>query len=476
MLQYLINATAIWLLSLLLFDLLLRGERFHAYNRFYLLFTLLLGAIFPLVEWGDREPFYSDTNSVQSVIKAKKGIVTAATAGSNATSLENWLRGIYLAGVAISCLLLITEIVKLVKLYRNGRVSRAGVFKVIETGSAHAPFSLLNLLFVNSKAQYSSEEWQIVVAHEQRHKELYHFADLLLLQCIRIVAWFHPLSYLYNKNLLMVHEYQADSIATQAPHEYGQFLLEQSALASAPALSHSFNRSPIKKRIIMLTKKSSRAARIKTFVFIPLMAACVICFAQNGLSHKKERKGDMVTFMGNKFELSKAMPQDTVITENPITGEAEMKVTRIEQYPVKMNGEQIYYIEEVNVQPGLLVKESTLIAYLKNQLQDELSQLPDGNYSLIISNIVTSASGHIVYYDFDGISPQYNGTASRIMPIDKELERTINEKTERLLDKISISPAKYKGKKVHCLTNGGKVFNSYSAIEVKDHKVSGGDK
>jgi hypothetical protein len=52
MLQYLLNATAIWLISLVLFDLFLRRESYHGYNRFYLLFTTLVGS-----DWGNYACF-----------------------------------------------------------------------------------------------------------------------------------------------------------------------------------------------------------------------------------------------------------------------------------------------------------------------------------------------------------------------------------------------------------------------------------
>src|SRR5689334_22992080 len=48
MIQYLLNITIIWLLSLLCFDLFLKRETWHEYNRSYLLFTLLAGIFIPL--------------------------------------------------------------------------------------------------------------------------------------------------------------------------------------------------------------------------------------------------------------------------------------------------------------------------------------------------------------------------------------------------------------------------------------------
>jgi len=126
--------------------------------------------------------------------------------------------------------------------------------------------------------------------HERRHYTLLHFADLLLMQLAKIVFWFHPLAYAYNKHLLLVHEFQADKVSAQEPQQYGQFLVEQALLQTAPVLSHSFNRSPIKKRIVMLTRKSTAAARTKMLVFIPLAMVCFIFFAKDSFSQKASDK------------------------------------------------------------------------------------------------------------------------------------------------------------------------------------------
>lgn len=470
MVQYILNASAIWLLSLLMYDLLLRRESYHSYNRFYLLFTLLLGALFPLISWNDDGALYGNAAPVQQVIQVKHRIENASQPAASSFDVGYWIWLLYLAGLVISVLLLLADAARILILYKKGKKSHENV-TIIETGGEHTPFSLFNMLFVNNRDRYSGEEWEMIAQHESKHQRLFHFADILLMQLAKIIFWYHPLIYVYNKRLLMVHEYQADVIAKGSPKQYGQFLIEQSMLKSAPALSNSFNRSPIKNRIIMLTKRSSRAARIKTLVFIPLVLTCIICFAQSKSSHKKERKGDIVTFRGNQFELSKERPGDTVFLENPVTGAQEMKVTRITQYPVKVNGETIYSIEDVKERPGIAGQDIPLRAYLAQKLEKELGKLPDGRYDMSVSYIVTSAKGAIVYYDFDGIR-SLQKTSAGPMQIPEELAKDINQKMENVLDNVKVSPAKNNGKAVACLTNSGKIFPCVTPIEVKGGKAT----
>ena len=249
MLQYLLNATAIWLISLVLFDVFLRRESYHGYNRFYLLLTFLLGALLPLWQWQGDGPIYTAAlqRPVERVIAAKETIVASATPASASVNWDLYLGFVYLAGAVVSLLLLLAEVVKITRLYRAGNRYREGSCIIIETNKDYAPFSIFNYVFVSSRERYDTEEWNTIIAHEQMHGLLFHFVDLLLMQVARIVFWFHPLVYVYQKRLMMQHEYQADKAGSGRPQFYGKFLIEQALLQTAPSITHSFNRSPIKK-------------------------------------------------------------------------------------------------------------------------------------------------------------------------------------------------------------------------------------
>src|SRR6185437_11858842 len=124
MLQYLLNATAIWLMSLVLFDVCLKRESYHGYNRAYLLFTLLLGALLPLWQWQVDGGNYGAVleHPLDRVITAKQTIVAAGTPATS-VSWEQWLWGIYLLGALVALCVLFVDVIKLVALYRSGKKS-----------------------------------------------------------------------------------------------------------------------------------------------------------------------------------------------------------------------------------------------------------------------------------------------------------------------------------------------------------------
>ena len=481
MLQYLLNATAIWLLSLTLFDLFLRKESYHNYNRFYLFFTFFLGIFLPLWQWQDDSLVFQSSlqRPVERLLTAKQNMITTSTISAAKTDWEVYLWYIYLAGVLISSLLLIAEVVKIIRLYHSGSRSRQGSGIIIQTGKDHSPFSLFNMIFVSSRDNYNPEEWDMLIAHEQMHGMLLHFIDVLVMQLARIVFWFHPLVYIYNTRLVMQHEYQADRVSAAKPQFYGQFLIEQALLQNAPSLTHSFNRSPIKNRIVMLTRTSSFAAKTKMLVFIPLALVCIVCFSKNSFSQKFEKNGNIVTYHGNKFELSEP-ETDTIVIVNPVTGKEETKIATKVPYPVKMNGSKIYAPWEIknNASPALgtpynaesALNAETLKEYLLSNLKEELAKLKDDTYALNLQHVVVDEKGRIVYFEYNGISVfGAAGNDPNKSGVDKSVQTRITRQVYTLLNNAPAhTPASVNAHDVPAMISD----YDRGMFTIKDRKVS----
>ena len=471
MLQYLINCTAIWLLSLIIFDVFLRGESYHAYNRLYLVSTFLLGVFIPLFSWDSGSAIYTSRISrpVLGVIAAKQTVVTSVVGdGSPLDVIQTAIIYIYFIGVIISLTLMALEAVKIVRLYHLGSKFREGPCVIIETGKDHGPFSLFNCVFVSARQNYSDEEWGIVLAHEQLHGLMFHFIDVLFFQLARIVFWFHPLVYLYQRKMLLLHEYQADRVCGARPKFYGQFLVEQALLQSAPTLSHSFNRSPIKNRIVMLTRKSSAASKLKMLLFAPLALVCLVCFSKDGFSHQFRKVKNTYTGSGNQIAMTPQSAPDTFVVTDPVTGAQTMQVTSVDPKPKTLNGQRIVDVDAITVRPLFKSKDFTFRNYLKAGILDALATLPDGSYNLNIGYIVLDSKGKVAYYEFSGIS-RYKFSHNDKVPIPEDLKKQVDKKIEQVLADIKAQPAQLNGKNVPVIFLDDKVRNS---VEVKDHKVT----
>lgn len=466
MLQYLLNMTAIWLVSLLTFDLFLRKESFHSYNRLYLISTLLMGILLPLWSLQEADIAYitkAGEPAIENISTVKQAIVQSAVA-KKSIDYSNVTFYVYLLGVLIGTLALLKEIATIIRFYKTGDKTKDGVWTIIETGKAHSPFSAFRYVFISNKQDYSHDELRMILSHEEQHGHALHFIDLMLFQLIKIACWFNPLVYIYYNRLLVVHEYQADAAVDKMPAEYGRFLIEQALLSPAPTLSHSFNRSPIKNRIMMLTRKSSALAQSKRAIALPLLLVCMLCFTKNAFSDDKRTvKGNKVTYKGNVITMH-TFPEDTAIVEDPSTGKESIVIRRREPVPVMMNNEKIYsdYETDENGYTNAItdfntigtLSASSIKQAIVNEIKNDLANLPDDEYNIGISNIVLDKKGQIAYYDYSGFFPYHTATK-----ITEDQKKHIEKKIIAVLNRLSASPAKYKDKPVIFKINNKELFD-----------------
>lgn len=470
MLQYLLNATAIWLFSLIIFGLFLRRETLHSFNRLYLLGSLLSGILHPVLTIPKSETAAHNIAPVKYSIE-KTGIVqervikTITPAADASFDWELCLRIVYWLGVLVCVFLLLKEIYTLYVYYHKGRKHIEGKWVIVETGKKHSPFSLYRYLFVSDKKRYTAEEWNMIKAHEYRHYHLLHLADLLFLQAVKIVFWFHPLVYQFSRKLLLVHEYQADKVSAGTSPHYGQFLIEQSLLNKTPALSHAFSRSPLKNRIMMLKRKSANHALLKAHTAVPVVMLSVLFFsnckneysAPLNADYTVRKEGNIARYKGNSTGLKLRTPDSTgTYADEPIT----------------LNGQRIYNIykdKELETYPEFSIKGSSLGHYLFENLQDDFATLDDGEYNLPLGFYVINEKGELVFYDYYGMH-LVNVTYEDGNP-PPPITRFDDKIKSLLYNAPKFIPAKANGKPVPSVMSGffGKKFY---VVLVKNHKAT----
>lgn len=481
MTSYLLNISAIWLLSLLCFDIFLKREPYHGLNRAYLLITLLLGLVVPLFTWPPaaehivyvqaiRQPLYTPAARTREAI-----VQAVATNSGTATSFSflQMAKYIYYGAALISLLPVLRDAFLLLRYYRNGRRSKENNRCIVETGKAHGPFSFAHIIFVSDKAHYSEAQWNTVLQHETRHGRLFHLADLLLVQILQVVLWFHPLVYLYRRRLLMVHEYQADAIAVAQPEGYGHFLIEQAMLSRAPSLTHSFNCTPVHKRIYMLLHSQTPQMHfMKLLIIIPVITLSFVCCTRKAHNDSVSPAGSYTARKTIHFRNN-----EIVYTETPLGGvnvgdSTSGKISRIFPHFTQMqtlNGKKIFFCSEIDERPVIAGYES-FAAYLFSRIKPDLEQLPDGYYSCFFRELLLDENGRFAYYKLEPgldvtdkqsstlslkavngkaviytkLSPDLSGPAE----VPPGLKKQIDAKLAVALDEAVFTPGKVKGQNV----------------------------
>jgi hypothetical protein len=302
LIMYLLKVSACLVLFYGLYYFLFRRFTFHRLNRIYLLLTLLLSFIIPLVEleqkriveiapvvaepiaMPQKEVFEEKINTIAAEPDASASdldeVVFAAENNSWITALtwEEWSIGVYGIGLFIALMVLARRLWKITILSRK-RQNDAGK-DWVEVSESFTAASFFGLIFMNSQALTEEEKKQVLL-HEQMHAQLFHSVDVLLVELCKVILWFHPIVYLCKKSLVEIHEYEVDErLAAQVGAKTYAHLILKLATHSSHSLIHSFGKHPVTNRIHFLFQKPTIAMKKGIYVFVlPLILAGVLAFA-----------------------------------------------------------------------------------------------------------------------------------------------------------------------------------------------------
>lgn len=144
---------------------------------------------------------------------------------------------------------------------------------------AEGPFSFFRWIFVCPDA-HTGDELHEILTHERTHARQWHSIDVLTGELACIICWFNPFAWLMKREIRTNLEYMADEKVLETGHDsrtYQYHLLGLSHHKAAATIYNSFNVLPLKKRIIMMNKRRTRAiGRTKYLMFLPLAALLMI--------------------------------------------------------------------------------------------------------------------------------------------------------------------------------------------------------
>jgi len=337
MLQYSLEVGICWAILYLIYIAFLRRETFFSINRWYLLSSLALGLLIPVLRTipiAFQEEVVVVNEALYFISAGPQLIaanITAPSETESILSLNNLLLLVYSLGVLLVGSRFLIGLLKIKKLHASGLKTDKGSFTLVETAKFHLPFSFLNCVYF-SKEMPINDNIEKILKHELTHVESWHTLDVLFTEVLQVLFWFNPLIILYKKAIKESHEYVADASVLQDTSQkiYGQILLRQSQSGLQIALANHFFHSHIKKRLTMMKqKKSKRPAMIKYLFALPVILLLMILFQ------------------------SQAMPENTEFTPNLIPVETTALLKRIDDHKfVKNSG------IDLEVEDGTLVYAS----------------------------------------------------------------------------------------------------------------------
>lgn len=232
----------------------LRNTRFHYYNRFYLVGTVLLSLALPLLDLQWFSISTPDSAPVQQVVQyiyQSEGVIQDNQG-------LTWDQVLLLSLSLVSAGLVVLFGAGVIKVYRlksKGKITVMERFDFIETALDEAPFSFFRNLFWRRDLPVHDETGQRMLKHELTHIQQYHTYDKLLVTFTTYLFWMNPFFWLIRKELEVVHEFIADeeAVAGEDAAVLAEMLLKAHYHSNSLSVGQSFFYSSIKRRIIVLT-------------------------------------------------------------------------------------------------------------------------------------------------------------------------------------------------------------------------------
>ena len=285
MLEYVIKSGLCLIVLYSFYKLFMEGEHFHKIKRIYLLLSLAIALILPLITITYEVEVPLSNTSENSVF-----IESAGTSVHSEESLWNKLLPVTLISIySIGFLIFAFRFFKnlrelLVEVRKNDQLKDLNYIYVL-LGRKLDPHTFFNYIFLNKKEYQEDKISSAVIEHEKAHVDQRHSIDLLLIEFIQVIFWFNPVFLLIRRSIKLNHEFLADQSVLNKnfnPADYSNILINYSSGHHHNTFSSPINHSLIKKRIIMITKSFSlRRLVLRALIFLPVLAGCVYLFNED---------------------------------------------------------------------------------------------------------------------------------------------------------------------------------------------------
>jgi hypothetical protein len=312
---YLLEANFYLVIFYLLYYFIFRRETYYQANRAFLLLICPLSFLIPLVQ----------LDFLKRPVPISALELTGRETVVNVWVWSDYLLAVYVLIALGMVLNLAIKIFKLIRLSANNNKTITRDYKLIETPEEKNAFSFFGYLFINPNLALK----ETVIHHELIHIRQKHSWDIIYLELMKAISWFNPVIYLLQGSIREIHEFIADRETAGIEGDtdvYTDFLLSNAyGIPNDNLTSAFFNKSLLKKRIIMLhQKRSGKSARLKYLLAVPLGIG-LLCLSTLTFS---KSYGWLAIGKSSPREISIAAPvKSTDLTNDKAIGSFQTTVT-----------------------------------------------------------------------------------------------------------------------------------------------------
>ncbi|QTE22062.1 M56 family metallopeptidase [Polaribacter cellanae] len=305
MIIYLLKSATCLALLLFFYHFVLEKEKMHNFNRFYLLGSVLFSFLAPLITF---------TTYVKSIVNTVPTTMEDSFFVENTTPIlieeridySQIILGIYLFICAILLYRFVRNLYKIIKKIHENEKVKQGKATLVLVEDKILPHTFWNFIFIN-KTDYKNGKIEAeLFTHELTHVTQKHTFDVLFIELLQAVFWVNPLFIFLKKAIQLNHEFLADEKVINQyknPFQYQHLLLNKAAWNNEYYLASNLNYSLTKKRLEMMTTKSSHTKiLLKKLAVIPLIAGFIFLFAERVEAQEKQDNIETVHEQPNNQE------------------------------------------------------------------------------------------------------------------------------------------------------------------------------
>lgn len=468
--------------TFLYYQLSLKDKTFHHYNRFYLLFAMIVSILLPLIRVEDFTIEVS--NDIYLLINKIQNLNTDKTTDHDYI----YFRIIFSALGLVSFYFLGKLIYGVLKIAQFKKQFQKETFEGVnfyQTNLSEAPFSYFKNLFWKNTIVINSEVGRQILKHEMVHIEQKHSYDKIFIEIITAIFWFNPFFHIIKKEISLIHEYLADKKAVKQSDTkaFAQMLLASHFSGKELPATSPFLSSNLKKRLKMLQKPQTKFGYARRIFALPVLFTVAFAYMVNA-------KNKEIT--ETNIEIEKAVSEikkDTISPKSNIDQIVERQEAKISKAneKLKIQSEKLKTLSEKSKEKATELKkiakekgdnsfEFELKAKELRQLSDEMDHIVDSDriYDLEFKKVSPNGNSYFYKLNNDGKKSVDAGNDYGFKLLEKELDieklfdskefkensGLSEEKIKALKEKIKNTDLKNQfGKANRVYINGNEVFS-----------------
>ena len=411
---YIYKMIALSAIFILLYFVFLEKEKNHHFKRFYLLISALFSILVPLISinYGAIEVVENiNPNNSELMILPETKLVE-----SSIFTTENMLWAIYIVGFSLLFLKFSWGIFKLIKDIKFSEKIKQDHYQFILKQNKFTPYSFWNAIFLNKSDFLEGKIDYKIILHEKAHVNQKHSIDVIFIEIMLCVFWFNPAFYFYRKAIVTNHEFLADEVVLSQNNDiisYQKLILDE-LISEKILFTHPFNLHNTKKRIVMMTNKLTKIAKMKSYLTLPISALLFFAFVEKVPAKIENTVNNSLQKIVKKGEAQFSETQVSNIEKSALKNE----MISIKKDTIKPKKQKLEKVKDENIEmipPPPPVKEITSkaepefpggLAVLRNKLAEnfDVSKMKNSKGTLkgvLIIIVSEDGKSYNANYQFD---------------------------------------------------------------------------